>query len=279
MTTSRTRVLLAIGLVLSGALCAELDAADQTAIKSVALTSAQLEEARMFSLPEARVFTAGVAGSSGLPATVVLSARSYRYTASVIRSGAVVGQQGGYVVCYELSPQDPTSPYRWSFWSYSWLGNFRLFGRQAGDNYLAWAEGGGVSFAEVTEPRDAVVELTRFLCAPPETRRTLVPVAFLVPASRHWGRNALFADIRVTSLRRLDDGTFELKVTNPQGTESYTIVGQGMDWHLVQPGAEPAAPPAKPEAAAPAPEKQAEQGPPKSETARPEAAPPEKPGK
>ena len=77
--------------------------------------------------------------------------------------------------------------------------------------------------------------------------RPLVQIRPLIPEAETWGVNDLYTDVRLVSLRKTDDGNFELVVSNPDGTKFYTIVGQGGDWRLAEPGGKAGPATGKPE--------------------------------
>mgnify|MGYP001039294632 FL=1 len=138
--------------------------------------------------------------------------------------------------CYEMNAQ---RLHTWSICGGPHLRNFRLFPHGPGENYLTWVDGSLVVAAEVSDPRDRCVALAQRLLqnAPFMT----VPVPVVVPDIGMWGVDALYTDIRVQSLRKTADGTYEMRISNPEGTESYTLVGQGHEWRVAEPEKEPEA--------------------------------------
>jgi hypothetical protein len=75
------------------------------------------------------------------------------------------------------------------------------------------------------------------------------------------GPDARYTDIRVRSFANRRDGTFEMRITNPEGRESYTLVGQGYEWRLTESTEQPAPTPAPAEnAPAPKPDEKAPAG-------------------
>ncbi len=262
---------LSVAVLTLGAL-AEL--ADGLGSESVAL---QTEPVRLVSLvptERSKELLAGDRVSTALPGAggvtqVTVYLRRTQYSCRFTKGR---GQQVRETVlqCYEL---DGDAPYTWAVFSLHPLGGFRLVESGGKLSYLSWADGAQLRFVDVSEPRDRCTALCEYLEGRGVAGLQAVPVGDLVPTSWEWGQNAFFSDIRIGSLRRLEDGTFELKITNPEGTESYTIVGQGMDWHLAQPGAAAGAP-AKPETAKPESEKPAADGKPMQVAPKPEAAPP-----
>jgi hypothetical protein len=58
-------------------------------------------------------------------------------------------------------------------------------------------------------------------------------------------------DIRLLSLVRIEDGTFLVKISNPEGTEAYTLVGRGYQWRRAEPEAKGKPEATKPEAVTP----------------------------
>jgi hypothetical protein len=73
----------------------------------------------------------------------------------------------------------------------------------------------------------------------------------LVPIHEPWGLSDFYLDIRLLSLVQREDGTFLVKISNPEGTEAYTLVGHGYQWRLAEPEAKDKPEAAKPEAVTP----------------------------
>jgi hypothetical protein len=190
-------------------------------------------------------------GRDGAPRQVKVALRKTWYDCTLLEvnpEGSRVRRTGLW--CYEL---DAKSAYTWSTWRLGDAVNFRLFAHGPGENYLAWIEGGLVVIAEVTEPQDRCLSLAQRPLLRENEGLMVVAVPLLVPRSRAWGGNALYLDIRVKSFRKLPDGTFEMRITDPEGTESYTLVGQGYEWRLAESTEQPA-PTAAPAENPPAPE-------------------------
>jgi len=156
--------------------------------------------------------------------------------------------------CYEIRSLEPDLPYCWAIWSPEALFNLRLFTDPAGGSFLGWVHPGAVvSFEDVSQPNDRLEALTRRLNAPGTPMSQAVQLRPLIPEVVNWGVNALYWDVRLVSLRKRNDGTFALVVSNPDGTKLYTIVGQGGDWRLAEPGEKAGPATGKPEGATAAP--------------------------
>jgi hypothetical protein len=215
------------------------------------LISAEVQDVKMVQLPEADLLQPGITGGPATRLRVAAVATSYKCSTLQVRGTEATPGWSGYLHCYELRAAEAGTPYSWSLWSYDMLAHFRLFAGGAGRNYLCWVRGRDVCFAEVSKPKDKVVALTDLLSDSPPEQFVTVPVSILVPEVRRWGLNAIRADITVTSLTRDDKGTFELKISDPEGTKSYTIAGQGQDWRLAEPEAKGEPEATKPEAVTP----------------------------
>jgi hypothetical protein len=174
-------------------------------------------------------------GRDGAPRRVAVALRKTAYMCTLLGVGPNGARRGrSPLACFELDAQ---APYTWSIWTWRDLVNFRLFAHGPGENYLAWVDRSAVVIAEVSKPRDRCLSLAQL--SPGYPSCMLVKVYQLVPRSRSWGDDALYNDIRVKSIRKMPDGTFEMRITNPAGTESYTLVGQGYEWRLAESTVQP----------------------------------------
>ena len=147
-----------------------------------------------------------------------------------------------FLDCYELRSTDPKNPYTWVLWSLSLIpmGRFRLFSNGSGENYLAWVSSSSVYFAEVSKPRDRVVQLRRFLDSrrehsPPAVH---VPIYKLVKGARDIfsGRGANDTAIEILSVERDKTGSMRVRVRQaadadaPRSHEVFTFVCEKGKW-------------------------------------------------
>jgi len=131
--------------------------------------------------------------------------------------------------CYEIRSKGDV-PYMWAMWPGMPAGHLRLFVKRNGKNILTWVETSNVFFAEVSEPKDRLVELTEFLSRQGPAGFERIPVGTLVPEARTWGVNALFFDILVRSMEVDAAGRMTVKLSGPDSGKVYTLVGDGEKW-------------------------------------------------
>jgi len=133
------------------------------------------------------------------------------------------------LLCYEIRSKGDR-PFSWAMWSFYGLGRFRLFPKTNGKNMLAWIQASSICFTEVSEPKDRLVELTRFLSRQRPPRFQHVPVGSLVPEAKTWGVNALYFDICVRSIEKDDAGKIIVTFSGPDSERIYTVVRDGGEW-------------------------------------------------
>jgi hypothetical protein len=234
---------LALGVVL----LASVVAAEEGEVPDHYTVPLALEPLKREAIPLENAYVIIPQGRDGAARGVEVALHKTTYDCTLLE----VGPNGSRTIrpplaCYELDAQ---APYTWSIWTWRDLVNFRLFAHGPGENYLAWGDRSVVVIAEVSNPRDRCLSLAQL--SPGYPSCMVVKVYKLVPQSFSWG-DPVTSDIRVKSFRKLPDGTFEMRITNPAGTESCTLVGQGYEWRLAESTEQPA-PTAAPAENAPAP--------------------------
>jgi len=238
--------LLAFGLI--GWLLASPSLSEEPRREKVAVVGASVEGLRVLPPVRDRMVNVQQPESSLRQVKVALVEIAYKLDLAQLRQNKL-DIDTGTMRCYEIRSLEADVPYCWSMWSVGILGNPTLFCPPGSDSFLAWVHPGAVvSFEDVSQPNDRLEALTRRLNAPGTPMSQAVQIRPLIPEAETWGVNALYTDVRLLSLRKRDDGTFELIVSNPEGTKVYTIVGQGADWRLAEPGPKPAPAPEKAEA-------------------------------
>jgi len=132
--------------------------------------------------------------------------------------------------CYEITTTGRQESFRWSMWTWAspQLAHFRLVKGTGETPYLAWSEGTGARFTELTGPRNPVEALGAFLQGL-EAEVQRVPVLRLVPEGS-WGANAFFFDILVESIVKTADGKTIVKVKDGETAKVYTLVSDGKEW-------------------------------------------------
>ncbi len=149
----------------------------------------------------------------------------------------------GYLHCYVVTWKTQGKSASWCMWStHLPFGEFRLLQDAKGTNYLAWASGWGVSFAEISAPRDLDTAFQQDFFKPASSHRpascVYVPVKELVPASERWGRNSFFRDIEVKSVARNADGNWVVRIHGPESRRVYTLISDQkskLGWRLASP--------------------------------------------
>lgn len=197
---------------------AVLGRSDEGQVVETVLRSAELEQIRTVPLPDDEVFVRGRGPSEAKGIKVAATETEYRFTTLHVKQGAATQQWPADRCCFELRSLDPNTAYSWCIWWYDPLWNARLFTDRQAHSYVAWVYTSAVCIAEVGEPNDKVVELTKTLSTRPDAGVVIVPVSTLLREVLTWGRNALHADIRITSLKKDDKGTFELKSPTPRAS-------------------------------------------------------------
>ena len=235
---------LALGLV--GWLLASPTLAAEPARQQVAVVGATVEGVRVIPPGGDRVVNVQQPTGSLRQVKVALVEMAYNLDIARIREDKI-DIDTGTMRCYEIRSLEADIPYCWALWSVGRLGNPTMFCPPGSDSFLAWVEGSVVSFEDVSQPNDRLQALTRRLNARGAPLSSLVQVRALIPEAETWGVDARYQDVRVVSLRKRDDGTFELVVSNPEGTKVYTIVGQGGEWRLAEPGGKAGPATGKPE--------------------------------
>jgi hypothetical protein len=172
----------------------------------------------------------GGTGASTLPVTLSRTEYSCRY--SIARGGAP-RERSDRISCYELGDG---AAYHWALWRGSSCGNWSLFACGPGANYLACAAFTFIVFAEVSKPRGREDALIAVLSSAgvPDPATVEVPVLECVPEVREWGRDAFYRDIRTRAIRSLGPDAWEVKFSNPDGSQVYTMVKDGPNtkWRL-----------------------------------------------
>ena len=157
---------------------------------------------------------------------VVLEWLTYKYRLFKILKTETrdVGEKTAF--CYEMRAKDPANAYSWQVWSCNVLGEFRLLNSGNGENYLAWADGSLLRFAEVSQPTD---RSTRFkqLLGGDAPGVVYIQVIKLIPEERAasaWGMNALYYEILTRSIGKDQDGNWVVRVSPPKSDKVYTFV-------------------------------------------------------
>jgi hypothetical protein len=239
--------LLAFGLI--GWLLASPSLSEEPRREKVAVVGATVEGLRVIPPVGDRMVNVQQPKGSLRQVKVALVEIAYRLDLAQLRENKL-DIDTGTMRCYEIRSLEPDLPYCWAIWTPEGLFNLRLFTDPAGGSFLGWVHPGAVvSFEDVSQPNDRLEALTRRLNVPGTPMSQAVQLRPLIPEVINWGVNALYWDVRLVSLRKRDDGTFALVVSNPDGTKLYTIVGQGGDWRLAEPGEKAGPATGKPEAA------------------------------
>jgi hypothetical protein len=149
---------------------------------------------------------------------------------------------GGHLECYVVTWRAQGKSSSWCMWSNMPFGKLRLLQDKKGTNYLAWASAWGVSFTEISAPRDRDTafqqDFFRSMIWDSPAPSVYVPVRWLVPQSIGWGRNSFFRDIEVESVARNADGDWVVRIHGPESRRVYTLISDQtskLGWRLANP--------------------------------------------
>jgi len=171
--------------------------------------------------------------------TVTLDEIAYRCRLLKVTQTETKVSEQKTLMCYELRAKDSSVRYAWSVWSYTPLGEFRLFSNQNGENYLAWVTGSYVVFSAVSRPADRAGRLVDFLAKGGGASGSVwVPVGPLVGRDKFVGPNASYLPIDVRSITKSAiPPLWTVEVRGTESDEVYTLVSDDtteLGWRLLQ---------------------------------------------